>query len=579
MTYRWDSTKQRGIPQSIIPQVEELPVANFTRTNRTQNSLATKWLNKSFDQTFSKVWPPAGAGSGLQVIKPEAKTIANTNQYIPDKELSIYDIAEYFSGQDHFVFLDSRLYGKDHPLGRFSFVAVRPFAILKSKANRVWFQQGRGDDLEHPGKNQVFEQEIYGNVFDALEREFSRYVMPQSLNPGEIPFLGGAIGYFGYELGRQIEELPITTRDAMDIPECYIGFYNAVVIYDHIKEKLFVSYFEPHCECSIRSFSQFKEEILAIPPGLYAAKGYTKGWKKLRGSSTMSRLPCDKNHDVMANMWEHFHGDFTRPGYMKAIERIKEYIIAGDVYQADLTQRFETSMTGIPPWELYKRLLDMNPAPYAAYLNFHGVQVVSSSPERFLTVNGQQVKTRPIKGTIQRGRDQAEDERNRDFLFNDEKNRAELAMIVDLLRNDLGRVCRAGSVQAGAFPELETYASVFHLACTVRGELAPGKGLVDLLKATFPGGSITGAPKIRAMEILDELEPVERGIYTGSIGYLGFNGSADLNIVIRTITVAQGKAHIQAGGGIVADSQAGDEYDETILKAWKLFHAFLKENE
>lgn len=464
--------------------------------------------------------------------------------------LSIYDIAEYFAAHPHFVFLDSRLH--DNRLGRFSFIAIDPFLIFKSKGNKAWFRQWEG------GQEKV-EEETVENIFDALNRIMLKYRMPKGVGKDVAPFLGGGIGYLAYELGRQIEVLPVTARDVMKIPECYVCFYNTVIIYNHQKEKMYISHFDPQCECAIGSLDQLKEEIAAIPPGLYRSKGISSGWKKIRDDEDMRN---------------HFRSDFPRQEYMDAINRIKEYILAGDVYQADMTQRFETDMDNISPWDLYKRLMHINPSPFASYLNFDGVTVISSSPERFLIVKDRYVETRPIKGTVKRGSTPEEDERNKSFLLNDEKNRAELAMIVDLLRNDIGRVCNAGTVKVQAFPELETYSSVHHLVSTITGELAEGKNVVDILKATFPGGSITGAPKIRAMEILDELEPVERGIYTGSIGYLGFNGCSDLNIVIRTIIVTKNKAHIQVGGGIVADSLDYDEYEETLLKAQKLFNAF-----
>ena len=465
-------------------------------------------------------------------------------------KVSLYDIAEYYAGRPHFVFLDSRLH--ENRLGKYSFIAFDPFLIFRSKGNKVWFQQGE----DGPIKERTFK-----NIFDALNRIMLKYRIHHGLAKEAAPFIGGGIGYFAYELGRQVEVLPVTTRDVMKIPECYICFYNAVIIYNHQEEKMYISYFDPRCECRVRSLEQIKEELRSIPPGLYHLTGISPGRKTIKNGELLKK----------------FRGDFTRREYMDAINRIKEYILAGDVYQADMTQRFETDMENIPPWDLYKRLMHINPSPFASYLNFAGVTVVSSSPERFLIVNDRYVETRPIKGTVKRGSTPEEDEKNKVFLSNDEKNRAELAMIVDLLRNDIGRVCKAGTVKVEAFPQLETYSSVHHLVSTITGELTGGKNIVDVLKATFPGGSITGAPKIRAMEILDELEPVERGIYTGSIGYLGFNGCADLNIVIRTIIVTGNKAHIQAGGGIVADSRDADEYDETLLKAQKLFNAFIKE--
>jgi len=467
-------------------------------------------------------------------------------------KVSLSDIAEYYAGRSHFVFLDSRL--DDNRLSKWSFIAIDPFLIFKSKGNKVWIQQKEG------GQEKV-EEESVENIFAVLNRIMLKYQIPHGVGKDTAPFLGGGIGYFAYELGRQIEVLPVTTRDVMKIPECYVCFYNAVIIYNHQKEKMYISYFDPQCECVIGSLDQLKEEMGAIPPGLYRSKGISPGWKRIRNDE---------------DMWNQFRSDFTRREYMAAVNRIKEYILSGDVYQADMTQRFETDMDRIPPWDLYKRLMHINPSPFASYLNFDGVTVVSSSPERFLILNDRYVETRPIKGTVKRGTTPEEDERNKAFLLNDEKNRAELAMIVDLLRNDIGRVCKAGTVKVRAFPELETYSSVHHLVSTITGELLEGKNILDVLKATFPGGSITGAPKIRAMEILDELEPVERGIYTGSIGYLGFNGCADLNIVIRTIIITGNKAHIQAGGGIVADSVDAEEYEETLLKARNLFKAFIK---
>ena len=462
--------------------------------------------------------------------------------------VSFYDIAEYYSHRSHFAFLDSRLH--DNNLGKYSFILFDPFMIFTSKGNKVWIRRG-----------ETLEERMEENVFDCLKTLTAGYHIPPAKGMEFPPFLGGGIGYFSYELGRQIEVLPVTTKDVMGIPECYVCFYNAAVIYNHEKEKIYLSYFYPGCERGIPSMDRLKEEIASIPPGLYDLKGTSPGWQRIREKDTLTR----------------FKSDFTREEYMDAVNRIKEYILAGDVYQVDMTQRFETEIGDIPPWELYKRLMYINPSPFAAYLNFENVCVVSSSPERFLRVNGRYVETRPMKGTVKRGEDTAEDEKNKQFLYHSEKNRAELAMIVDLLRNDLGRVCKPGTVKVKEFPELETYASVHHLVCSVTGELQDKINVMDVLKAAFPGGSITGAPKIRAMEILDELEPVERGIYTGCIGYLGFNGSADFNIVIRTIVITGKKAHIQAGGGIVSDSEALDEYKESLLKARKLFDAFLED--
>ncbi len=250
----------------------------------------------------------------------------------------------------------------------------------------------------------------------------------------------------------------------------------------------------------------------------------------------------------------------------------REYICAGDIFQVNLSQRFEVGLN-ISPYKLYQRLRRINPAPFACYLNFKDINIVSASPERFLRVRSDWVETRPIKGTRPRGKTEAEDKTLAQELLSSVKDRAENVMIVDLERNDIGRVCRYATVRVTELAILEKFPTVFHLTSTVVGRLRPDKGRVDLLKAAFPGGSITGAPKVRAMEIIDELEPTRRSVYTGSIGYLSFAGDMDLNIVIRTILVKGGKAYFQVGGGIVYDSEPEAEYQETLDKGKALIQA------
>ena len=285
------------------------------------------------------------------------------------------------------------------------------------------------------------------------------------------------------------------------------------------------------------------------------------------------RMPSeDEPDDTSYNESVSLCSGFTHEGYLKAVEAVREYIKAGDIFQANLSQRFEADMP-VPPYELYRRLRRINPAPFAGYLNFDGVAVVSASPERFLRLQKGVVETRPIKGTRPRGKDRGEDERLALELVQSIKDKAEHMMIVDLERNDLGRVCRYGTVRVSELMALEKYSTVFHLTSTIEGHLRPGKSAIDLLKATFPGGSITGAPKVRAMEIIDELEPTRRSVYTGSIGYIGFDGGLDLNIVIRTILVKGGRAYFQVGGGVVYDSDPEGEYIETLDKARALIRA------
>jgi para-aminobenzoate synthetase component 1 len=264
--------------------------------------------------------------------------------------------------------------------------------------------------------------------------------------------------------------------------------------------------------------------------------------------------------------------NFSHEEYLEAVKDAREYICAGDIFQVNLSQRFEAELN-ISPYELYQRLRKINPAPFASYLNFDEVSVVSASPERFLKVQGDWVETRPIKGTRPRGKSVTEDKALAQELLSSAKDRAENVMIVDLERNDIGRVCRYGTVKVSELTSLEKYPTVFHLTSTVTGRLRPDKNRFDLLKATFPGGSITGAPKVRAMGIIDELEPTRRSIYTGSIGYLSFSGEMDLNIVIRTFLVKSGRAYFQVGGGIVYDSEPEAEYEETLDKARALIQA------
>jgi para-aminobenzoate synthetase component 1 len=365
------------------------------------------------------------------------------------------------------------------------------------------------------------------------------------------------VGYLSYDLGHFIERLPSKAVADLQLPECYLGFYDAVAIFDHLEGRAYI-----------------------------ASTGFPErgsGWQKRAGLrlEELKRMLADahtlkeleaKQFDQPARSKVNLRSNFTHEGYLEAVRKARDYIIAGDIFQVNLSQRFEAEMP-LPPYELYQRLRKINPAPFASYLNFDGVAVISASPERFLLLRGDRVETRPIKGTRPRGKDPAGDEALARELVNSFKDKAEHVMIVDLERNDIGRVCRFGTVRVSELMALEKYATVFHLTSTVEGRLRPGKNAIDLLKATFPGGSISGAPKVRAMEIIDELEPTRRSVYTGSIGYIGFHGGLDLNIVIRTILVKNGKAYFQVGGAVVYDSDPEAEYVETLDKARALIQA------
>ncbi|HLA18499.1 MAG TPA: aminodeoxychorismate synthase component I [Dehalococcoidia bacterium] len=334
---------------------------------------------------------------------------------------------------------------------------------------------------------------------------------------------GAAVGYLAYELKRFVEDVPSAAVDDFGLPECHLCFYDRVARFD--------------------------------PRPLATGEAVAPRHSPLDGAAAPP-------------------SNFAPPAYKRAVQRVRDYIVAGDVYQVNLSQRFSLPLAG-DPFDAYLRLRERNPAPFAAFVGMPEARVLSASPERFLSFDPvtRRVQTRPIKGTRPRGRTPEEDQTLAAELLASVKDRAENVMIVDLERNDLGRVAAVGSVRVTELAALETFPTVFHLTSTVEATLPEDRDLVDLLLAAFPGGSITGAPKIRAMEIIDELEPAARGVYTGAIGYIGFDGWMDLNIAIRTIVVIDGVAYFQSGGGIVADSDPEMEYRETLHKAWALADA------
>jgi para-aminobenzoate synthetase component 1 len=445
-----------------------------------------------------------------------------------------------FKNEPNAFFLDS---GMDpQRLGRFSFIGSRPFLIISSRGRQVMIDFG--------GKREI----VDGSPFEVLDTWLRRFRLDASPLPS--PFSGGAVGYFGYDLGHFIEKLPGRAVGDIELPESWFAFYDAVVAFDHLEDRVYVvstGFPEDSEERRLRvansRLSELKRRLIAVPKT-------GKDNSEITGQAALK---------VKSN--------FTRGDYLKAVARAREYICAGDIFQVNLSQRFEAEL-GLTPYELYRRIRQINPAPFAAYLDMgNGQAVVSASPERFMKLTGDMVETRPIKGTRPRGKNPRQDAALAKELVESIKDRAENVMIVDLERNDIGRVCRYGSVKVTELVILETYPTVFHLTSMVVGQLSQDKTGIDLLKASFPGGSITGAPKVRSMEIIDELEPTRRSVYTGALGYLGFNGDMDLNIVIRTFIIDGHKVYFQVGGGIVYDSEPEAEYQETLDKAKALFMA------
>jgi para-aminobenzoate synthetase component 1 len=439
-----------------------------------------------------------------------------------------------FADDRYASLLDSALAGGPH--GRYSFIAVEPFRVVTSKDGVISIDGERS----------------LGNPFDVLRRELSACsLQPVSDLP---PLQGGVVGYFGYELVRHLERVPLARADDMQFPDLALGFHDVLIAVDHADRRAWLLSSGLPATHPTARWQRAMERLDAVAERLAAGDRPTPPVVPVAPAA------------VAAN--------FTRSEYEAVVQRVVDYILAGDIFQANLSQRFTAPLpTGMTAFDLYRRLRDLNPAPFAAFLKFDDVEVVSASPERFLSLRGDRVETCPIKGTRPRGQTVEEDLALADELLASEKDRAENVMIVDLLRNDLSRVCVDRSVAVPKLCTLESFATVHHLVSTIVGELQPGLTAVDLLAACFPGGSITGAPKIRAMEIIADLEPTRRGPYCGSIGYIGFDGSMDTSIVIRTYAMRNGRVTFQAGGGIVADSRPADEYAETLDKARALIAA------
>jgi len=371
------------------------------------------------------------------------------------------------------------------------------------------------------------------------------------------PFQGGAAGLLGYDLCQWLERLPRHRIHDLPTPEMAVGFYDQLLAWDHAQGRAWwISWRE-----TVQCFQDYMEESEAIANADLSNVTSGEPARSCLAYLTELNLPVS----IFSN--------FRREEYLATVRRAIEFIHAGDCFQVNLAQRLLTPAV-LPPLEQYGRLRQCNPAPFAAYFDLGEFQILSASPERFLQMSGAgEIVTRPIKGTRPRGRSEAEDAAHRQELLASAKDRAENVMIVDLLRNDLGRVCEFGSVRVPAVCKLESYPTVHHLVSEVRGRLRQDKTAVDLLCASFPGGSVTGAPKIRAMEIIAELEPTARGPYCGCLGWLGFDGAMDTSILIRTFTMGHGWLQFPVGGGIVADSVPEREYEETWHKAEGLLRA------
>ncbi len=429
------------------------------------------------------------------------------------------------------------------PGSRYSYLGMNPFIVFKSRGNKITVCQN--ETIHNTTEDPFF----------FLKKLLSEYTIDDQM-PGSPPFKGGAAGYLGYDMGRLIEKFPQKALNELSIPDCYFGFYSLIVIADHVEKKLWAAATGfPETTGRLQRFKA-EEDIRQIASYFYNMAG-----NYFENSPLKSYKP---------------ESNFTKESYCRTVSKIKNYISSGDVYQVNLSQRF-VCRSDIPPLSLYKSLQEISPAPYSCFFNCGDFQIVSASPERFLRISADLIETKPIKGTRPRAGTKAQDRRFRKELISSTKDRAELLMIIDLERNDLGKVCKFGTVKAYPLFTVEAYRDVYHLVSTVRGRIDSAKfDIMDCIKACFPGGSITGAPKIRAMEIIEEIEPCRRNLYTGAIGYLGFNGEADLNIAIRTLIYNDGFYRFNLGGGVVADSEPESEFDETLSKGRVFFEILEK---
>jgi para-aminobenzoate synthetase component 1 len=434
-------------------------------------------------------------------------------------------LADLFSAVRQRPYAMLLLSGGELDCSGYSLMGWDPFLVLRAKGRRVLVRQN-GNTREYDG-----------NPFNVLEDLLGALEMPG--DSPLAPLAAGGLGFLAYDLKNHLERLPTTAVDDLGLPEMVFAFPRRLLVHDR------------------RAGQYWQVEVT------YEAAG--------------GRRPAIGDGDLWppdAPVGDYRVGkprsNFTREAYLQALTRIRDYIRQGDVYQVNLTQRFSFPLSG-EPYYLFQRLFHLNPAPFYAYLHCDDFQVLSTSMERFLYQKGDYLETRPIKGTRPRGATPAADAVLRQELADSLKDDAELSMIVDLLRNDLGKVCLPSTVQVKEHKRLEAYQNVYHLVSVVTGRVKPECGPVDILRAAFPGGSITGCPKIRAMEIIDELEPHVRHVYCGAIGYLGLHRNMDLNVAIRTAIISRGQGHFAVGGGVVYDSREEDEYEETLHKGRTLF--------
>jgi aminodeoxychorismate synthase component I len=441
-------------------------------------------------------------------------------------------------------FLFESLKGPEN-IARYSFIGIDPYLIVKVKNNVVEIECDSKKTLSHRNPLQRLRE---------LVKAYSQ--LPVDELP---PFQGGAAGLLSYDFVQYLENLPATTTDDLDVPDAHFFMIDRLIAFDHAGKKSWIIVC-PGARHTALGFSEITKPVSALVAEAGGVLESIERRLNLEGAAEGGRpRPSGRRGKISC--------ETEKEQYMDMVKKAKEYIAAGDIFQANLSLRVSADIGSTDPFDVYTVLRDVNPSPFAAYMDFGDYHIVSSSPERLVRVIGRVVDTRPIAGTRPRGRDLAEDELMSSDLLLNEKERAEHIMLIDLERNDLGKVADYGTINVDELMITEKYSHVIHIVSNVKGLLAEGKDCFNVIKAAFPGGTITGVPKVRCMEIIDELEQTRRGPYTGSVGYIGFNGNMDMNIVIRTFLIKKGRAYVQAGAGIVADSDPEKEYYESLKKA------------
>jgi aminodeoxychorismate synthase component I len=455
--------------------------------------------------------------------------------------------------------------GPTSRLARYSFAGGNPYLVARVFGKRIEIQCRRAvrDSLR------VGPSEERQGAFDWVRTALPAFDVDESQLPVPLPFVGGAVGYWGYELAGEIEALEFHGADDLGLPDATLLFVDQLVALDHVSGRFFaiaLGFGRDFQRAGVRAERGLKNLLASLAP-LESTPAHRDDEASLAPSG------LDRKSLLNTPMPPDLPGSFDAKGYRDRVRRLKSEIAAGNVYEANLTRRMDRSFSG-DAFALYRALRRATPAPFASFMELPEVAILSSSPERFLRLTpGGEVESRPIKGTRPRGLSAQEDSRLAAALAASEKDRAENLMIVDLVRNDLGRVCEIGSIRVPELMVVEAYSSVFHLVSAVSGKLGRGKDRTDLFRAAFPPGSMTGAPKIAAMKLLNELEPVRRGVYSGALGYLDVRGGMDLSVVIRTLLVHKGRVHVHAGGAVVADSDPQTEYEESLHKTRAMWAA------